>query len=325
MLDDFLGVLPRHEEETDEALILRAQIDAERFDTLLHTLGLPKAPEKDQAPAFTTVWLRIEYFSKEQCYGVPAEKWQKLRRFMQDKLMTENKNEVRTSLDAADLLSALGKFHHFTLVLTAGRPSLYALWLLLFTASFSDKTQLKLAPKKQQLKTTPEAAETLFFWWEAVTTLPAPRRLMLPYTRRYHAVTLDIFLIKQLPKTKHPLWVVVPCCWWRRPMAILGEIGKPKNGDSAEKICIFLETLQEGLEVMDIPTAAEAIVVRTNIGKLAEAIDKNLYVKSLEGAKISNSIHSLLASRDQSPPKANPCPLELRSVLVKGGTPHPLD
>ena len=108
-------------------------------------------------------------------------------------------------------------------------------------------------------------------------------------------------------------------------MAILGDIGKPKNGYSSEKICIFLETLQEGLEVMDIPTAAEAIVVRTNIGKLAEAINKNLYVKSLEGAKISTLIHNLLTCREQSQPKENTCPLELRSVLVKGGTPHPLD
>ena len=86
-----------------------------------------------------------------------------------------------------------------------------------------------------------------------------------------------------------------------------------------------METLQEGLEVMDIPTAAEAVVVRTNIGKLAEAINKNLYVKSLEGSKISTLIHNILKSREQSPPKENSCPLELRSVLVKGGTPHPLD
>ena len=205
MLDDFLGVLPRHEEETDEAILMRAQKDAERFDTLLHTLGLPKAPEKDQAPAFTTVWLGIEFFSKERCIGVPAEKWQKLRRFMQDKLLsTENRIEVRTTLDAADLLSALGKFHHFTLVWTAGRPSLYALWLLLFTASFSDKARLQLAPKKQRLKTTPEAAETLLFWWKAVTTYPAPRRLVLPCNRKYSVITLDIFLIKELPKTEHP-------------------------------------------------------------------------------------------------------------------------
>ena len=84
MLDDFLGVLPRQEEETDETILLRAQEDTERFDTLLHTLGLPKAPEKDQAPAFTTVWLGIEFFSKAQTYGLPQKKWENLGLFFKD-------------------------------------------------------------------------------------------------------------------------------------------------------------------------------------------------------------------------------------------------
>ena len=79
MLDDFLGVLPRRVGETDEGILLRAQEDAKRFDTLLENLRLPKAPEKDQIPAFTTVWHGIEYFSKEHCIGVPFAKWQRLR------------------------------------------------------------------------------------------------------------------------------------------------------------------------------------------------------------------------------------------------------
>ena len=44
MLDDFLGVLPRRVGETDEEILLRAQEDVKRFDTLLENLRLPKAP-----------------------------------------------------------------------------------------------------------------------------------------------------------------------------------------------------------------------------------------------------------------------------------------
>ena len=46
MLDDFLGVLPRRVGETDEEILLRAQEDVKRFDTLLENLRLPEAPEK---------------------------------------------------------------------------------------------------------------------------------------------------------------------------------------------------------------------------------------------------------------------------------------
>ena len=238
-----------------------------------------------------------------------------------------DQGRAQSSVDAADLLSGLGKFHHFTSVWTTGRPSLYALWLLMFTATFKDKDKLRLHPAKQKLKMSPEAAESMKLWWRAVSTNSAPKRRMLPCNQSFGAITLDIFLIKELPEATHPLWVMLPSCWWRRPLTVLGDVEAPKENGSAEKICIFLETLEEGLEVMDMPTDAVAVVGRSNIYKLVEAINKDLYVKSLDGAKISASIHGLLASRCQSSPDTNPAlPLELRSVLCKGGTtPHPLN
>ena len=54
MLDDFLLVVPRREEDSDTAVLSRGQEEANRFDDLLSKLNLPKAPEKDQEPAFTT-------------------------------------------------------------------------------------------------------------------------------------------------------------------------------------------------------------------------------------------------------------------------------
>ena len=107
------------------------------------------------------------------------------------------------------------------------------------------------------------------------------------------------------------------------------ESGRPieEAGDTCERICVWLETLLEGLEVMDVPTKTEAIIVRTNIYKLAEAIDRDLYVKSEKGMQLSRRIHTHLEELRRSLflGTNQVCPIELRSVLVKGGTPHPLN
>ena len=54
MLDDFLFVVPRKPGETDENALIEGVKVGRRFDELLDSLNLPKAPEKDQQAAFTT-------------------------------------------------------------------------------------------------------------------------------------------------------------------------------------------------------------------------------------------------------------------------------
>ena len=76
---------------------------------------------------------------------------------------------------------------------------------------------------------------------------------------------------------------------------------------------------------MDVETATEAVVVRTNIYKLAQAIRRDLDVKDTAAMVTANEIHALLARRSKSNEGSNSCPLELRVVLIEGGTPHPLD
>ena len=102
-------------------------------------------------------------------------------------------------------------------------------------------------------------------------------------------------------------------------MAIMSDIGKPTNGEPPEAICIFMETLQEGVDVMDIPDSAKAIIVRTNITLLADSIDKDLYVKSQPAAQISQLIHERLQSLGHRQSRSTPGP------PVEPGTPHPLE
>ena len=98
-----------------------------------------------------------------------------------------------------------------------------------------------------------------------------------------------------------------------------------ERSSTAKCICIWLETLQDSIEALDIPTATEVIVIRTNVWRLDEAVKRDLYVRSDLGAHIAGTIHQLLSRRsDDSHTEELKFPLELRSVLVKGGIPHPL-
>ena len=74
MLDDFLIVVPRNREETSNQALERGKAQGALFDNLLEDLNLPKAPEKDQPPAFTTIWYGLKYNSEQQWYGVPEKK-----------------------------------------------------------------------------------------------------------------------------------------------------------------------------------------------------------------------------------------------------------
>ena len=72
---------------------------------------------------------------------------------------------------------------------------------------------------------------------------------------------------------------------------------------------MWLEVLQDAIEALDIPTDTMAIVVRTNLYKLARAIKKHLYVKSKLSVKIANHIHQLLWQLSQLPRRNQGCPL----------------
>ena len=164
----------------------------------------------------------------------------------------------------------------------------------------------------------------MLFWWEALNKLPPPIRRMLPCTATPRAITLDIINVKPSPIKPDTILVRLPSCWWWRPERLLDDDYKQWNKNApVQFISIWLEVLQDAIEALDIPTDTMAIVVRTNLDKLAPAIKKDLYVRSKLGVKIANHIHQLLWQSSQLPRRSPRCPLELRTVLVEGGIPHP--
>ena len=140
-------------------------------------------------------------------------------------------------------------------------------------------------------------------------------------------VSVDILKIKACPKTRNTILVRLPSCEWWRPEALLDDEYRKLNTDTPTKcICIWLEVLQDSIEALDLPTATDLIVVRTNVWKLDEAVKRDLYVKSDLGVYIAGTIHRLLSRQsDRSNNEKQTFPVELRSVLVKGGIPHPLN
>ena len=73
--------------------------------------------------------------------------------------MKEEEGSIKDEIDAEVLRSALGKFHHHTLIWVAG-PHLYALWQLFYTARFTTSRPPKLMPPTQTLKVTIEARKS---------------------------------------------------------------------------------------------------------------------------------------------------------------------
>ena len=162
------------------------------------------------------------------------------------------------------------------------------------------------------------------FWWEALNELPPPSRRMLPCTTTPRTVTVDILKVKPSPYNPETILVIIhSCCWWRPERLLDDDYRKRNKGAPVQPISIWLEVLQDAIEALDIPTDTTAIVVRTNLYKLAGAIEKDLYVKSELGVEIANNIYQQLGQTRQLPQRGQRCPLELRTVLVEGGYPHP--
>ena len=74
---------------------------------------------------------------------------------------------------------------------------------------------------------------------------------------------------------------------------------------------------------MEVFDGTKGIIVRTNLRKLAEAINKDLYVSVFAGAHLAIAIHKQLVKLGNY--IGRHFPLELRVVLIAGGVLQPLD
>ena len=307
MLDDFLLVVPRLDTDSDKEIIQRGEKVGRDFDELLARLHLPKAPAKDQEAAFTTVWCGVEFFSKKRLVGVPENKWVALRKWI-DEEFTFAAQEGLPHIEAGTLQSALGKFCHAMLIWPAGRPCLYHLWSLLFTACYSDRTRAKLSMPQQPLTLTEGCIKAVLKWKERLKGV-APRRRIVPCHQKVPVAWVALLRYTSALKPRaYGIFVATPLGGWTEAEP-LGEC----KADSL-MVC-WLSLLLETLQLLDLSKGeVEMVIVRTNIRKLAAAIDADCYVRSVEGALIASEIHDHLdwpiSSTNELPP------VELRAVLL---------
>ena len=79
MLDDFLGVVYREPEETNEELLRRGRRAAVAFDQELNKMGIAKQGKKDSPPAWSITWLGFHLNTRNQTLGIPEEKLEALQ------------------------------------------------------------------------------------------------------------------------------------------------------------------------------------------------------------------------------------------------------
>ena len=159
MLDDFLFVIPREEADTDEVSIRKGQQAGSEFDKLLARLNLSKVTAKDQPAAFSTIWCGVEFFSKKRLLVIPENKWGALRKWFDEEIPLDTQKGLHF-IEAGTLRTALGKFGHAMLIWPAGRPCLYHLWCLLFTALFCDRARIKFSWPGQRLELALECTKS---------------------------------------------------------------------------------------------------------------------------------------------------------------------
>ena len=308
MLDDFLLVVPRGCQETDSDLLQRGEKEGKKFDQLLSQLHLPKAPAKDQNAAFSTIWCGVEFFSKTRLIGIPKTKWVALRKWMDANIELDNLDRA-PSIVAGTLQTALGKFCHAMLIWPEGRPCLFFLWQLFFTADFRDRTRSKLQMPTQTLKLTVDCIAALTKWKERLLST-APRRRVIPCNRKVPTTWIVILRYRVTP---HPLefrvFIATPTVCWS-----VEEPTQPVK--NKEKLFMFwLSLLLEALQILDtVGTNTELIITRTNIKWLAATIEADCYVRSAKGAWIASKIHETL--KNTLTPSVEPIPLELKSVYL---------
>ena len=318
ILDDFLMVVPRRARDSDETVLQRARMEANIFDALLDKLGLPKAKEKDQEPAFSTTWFGFVFNSKHGTYGITKRKWEKLRQFFEKTFQRESSKTLKKYVEAETLERALGKFHHATEVWSAGRPALFSLWRLFHTANFRtrigsyNKQKRCLWPRRQQLYINTQAIESLKFWQQRLANSKPPSRFMLRCGRHPGATWVNIF---RLPLEADVKLITATAS----VMGIYSETKLLSASEEPVRCHVWMTLLLESLHSLEGSQDLRAVFVRTNIRQLNDTIRKQLYVKSDRTSLLAREIHIELqrigAESRKASDKATP-PIELRCALL---------
>ena len=243
------------------------------------------------------------------------EKWIKFKNFLHTNLVDET-GEVRGSITAGTLRTMLGKMCHMKRVWAGGRPSLYPLWRLLFTAKFIERDKLNLVDKQENLNFNGDCTFAVTLWLTKVSREGTPMRRIPPCNRKMQATWVTLLRFTCLDdKRRHGVFVGTPEVSW------CVDEWDHENNKKNLPVC-WLSLLLEAVSLVmeDSPaTGIDVILVRTNIRKMKTTLKANLYLRSTEGMEIACNIHDKLTHTSESPKgkdTKDACPTEIRGVLI---------
>ena len=129
MLDDFLGVVYREPEETNEELLRRGRRAAVAFDQELNKMGIEKQGKKDSPPAWSITWLGFHLNTRKHTLGIPEEKLEALLQTFHTHFMDAGAwlEEVNTKV----LEKLVGTLCHYSKAWPLGKTLLWPLYKLM--------------------------------------------------------------------------------------------------------------------------------------------------------------------------------------------------
>ena len=247
-------------------------------------------------------------------------KWSKLREFFLETFVQKDGKSLKRKTTAKQLEKALGKLHHVTTIWSPGRPPLYSLWCVFFTADFmviqtrgASRRVLRPNPE-QELCLGKHAQKALRVWFERLNDTVPPTRLMLRCNHKPHSTLLSIL---RVPCKDKGAWLFLSTpeimAEYREAHLKVSDDGVTKSYET-----VWLELLLEALLTLDIHTGLQVIYVRTNIWKLAAILEKQLYVKDHAASEVSSAIHEQLwhLAKKANTPRVPTTTLELRCALL---------
>ena len=196
--------------------------------------------------------------------------------------LVDKAGEVRGAITAGTLRTMLGKICHMTRVWASGRPSLYPLWRLLFTAKFVERDKLTLVDKQKNLVFNGDCTFAVTLWLMKISREGTPMRRILPCNRRMKAAWVTLLLFTCLTdKRRDGVFVGTLEVSW------CADKWDHENNKKDLPICWLSHLLEAVGLVMEDSSAAgiDVILVRKNIRKMKTVLETNLYLRSTEGWK----------------------------------------
>ena len=161
---------------------------------------------------------------------------------------------------------------------------------------------------RQTLELTEEAIGAIKRWKQRLAGAP-PLRRIVPCNMR--VPTTWVMVLRYTPmllSQEYRYFMATPSVCWS-----VAE-HKTSHGKGSLIVC-WMALLLEALQILDLSEGEpEVVIVRTNIKHLAQAIDSDCYVRSIEGAQIASEVHDTLGSfRNYT---GEQVPIELKAVLL---------